>query len=130
MPVTSIACKSLAFLSRIPDRSRRLARHGLESRLRPGALLGVGPDGSPALALNDKEGKLRVGLDVMSDGSAVLGLNDKEGKQRVALVVNADGRPLLGLNDKEGKQRAALSLNPDSSQPGEPSSCRHDLLPP
>jgi len=64
--------------------------------------LGVGTDGSAALAFADLEGKIRTGLAVLPDGSPRLRFYGKDGRARGGLGVSPDGSIALALADKEG----------------------------
>ena len=104
----------------------------VDAQGRPRAMLGLGPDGSPALELTDEKRQVRAALSLApaggqptlvlyddnrkgraalaltADGQPMLGLRDEKGDGRAVLIVLPDGRPLLGLYDENGKSRAAL----------------------
>ena len=81
------------------------------------AALGLLPDGTPSLALREKDGTLRAALVLPGrlDGAPGLVLFDKEGKTRAGVMVLKDGSPGLFLDDKDEKVRAALGVFPDGS---------------
>ena len=70
-------------------------------------------DGTAALVLLDRNGKVRALLHVLADRSPGLGLYDKDGKTGAALLLLPDGSPALNLFDKARKKRAALAVVAD-----------------
>jgi hypothetical protein len=70
-------------------------------------ILAVGDEG-PALTFVDKNGKLRVNIDVSNDGPG-LDLLDAAESPRAQLMVTEDQGPLLNFTDSKGAQ---VSLKP------------------
>ena len=60
-------------------------------------------DGTPLIALNDKDGKFRALLDAPADNSVGLSLKNTSGKDSIGLAVLPDDSPLAVLKDKNGK---------------------------
>ena len=101
---------------------------------RPRALLGVGPQGDPQLALSDAAGQPRVAAGVTRD-DALLVVGDEqqahgmlgssggvpllsfaEGRQaRMQLQMGEDGRPSVVLAGADGQRSAALSMDSDDA---------------
>ncbi len=73
------------------------------------AALAMRPDGSPGLAFFEKDGRVRLSLDLGPDGPAV-NLMNGIGKPHAALAMRKDGTPGLGLFDESGQVRASLDL--------------------
>jgi hypothetical protein len=53
----------------------------------------------------DAAGRPRIGLTVGPDGRPAVGLQDATGRPRIALSVAPDGGPVLGLHDAAGQPR-------------------------
>jgi hypothetical protein len=101
------------------------------------AALATHADGTPGLAFFEKDGKVRLSLDLGADGPAVslmngigkpqaalamrrdgtpgLGLFDPQGHARVSLDIHSGGLPGINLYDEKGLIRAALAIRPDGS---------------
>jgi hypothetical protein len=73
------------------------------------AALGMRPDGTPGLAFFEKDGRVRLSLDLGPDGPAVHLMNGI-GKPQAALAMRPDGTPGLGLFDPAGQVRVSLDL--------------------
>jgi hypothetical protein len=78
------------------------------------AVLGINPEGVAELALHDKIGEPRIGMDVAPEGPSRAWLGEA-GKRGIMLFQTPDGSPALGLSDKEGNPRIGLFLTPDGS---------------
>lgn len=74
--------------------------------------LSFGQNGSPMLALRDKNGQLRARLSMTFGGPSV-DLADEKGKMRASLVLRPDGSPELWLADEKGEGRAVLEVGPN-----------------
>ncbi|MFO0890747.1 MAG: hypothetical protein U0790_16580 [Isosphaeraceae bacterium] len=74
------------------------------------AALAIRPDGTPGLALYEKDGRVRLSLDLGTDGPAV-NLMDGIGKPQAALAMRKDGTPGLGLFDSSGQVRVSLDIH-------------------
>jgi hypothetical protein len=73
------------------------------------ASLTVAEDNQASLTLYDPgTGKARAGLGVASDGSPALALFDKNGHDRAELHLTKSGKPGLALADENGKTIAGL----------------------
>jgi hypothetical protein len=83
----------------------------------PRIILGVGggPAGTPALALNDDEGRLRAAITVAADGAASVGFLDQSGMIRTTLGTTANGLPALNLVDDARRVRVALQADGDGT---------------
>jgi hypothetical protein len=101
------------------------------------AALAMRADGTPGLAFFEKDGKVRLSLDLGADGPAInlmngigkpqaalamrrdgtpgLGLFDPQGHARVSLDIHSGGLPGINLYDEKGLIRAALAVRPDGS---------------
>ena len=79
--------------------------------------MGITPEGSVGLNLNDVKGQTRITLDVAENGSPGLDFYDPQGKLRATLAVSASGIPGLGLYDETGKLRTSVDV-PAVNTPG------------
>jgi hypothetical protein len=103
------------------------------------AVLGVGLEGEPTLALYAKNGAVRVelglqpdgrstllffdqdkqtpraGLALLPNGSPSLELSDKAGTLRTTFGLGGDGVPILGGFDEQGNLSTVFDLNQDAS---------------
>jgi len=73
-------------------------------------------DGSPALRINNPDGRARVMLNVANDGAVILRLSDERGFNRAYLALEKDGVPRLTLAGPDGRTRVALEV-PDHGAP-------------
>src|SRR5262245_32112967 len=73
-------------------------------------------DGSPALRLNDPNGRVRALLNVANDGGVFLRLSDERGYGRAYLALEKNGTPRLMLTGPDGRTRVAVEV-PDHGQP-------------
>jgi len=73
------------------------------------AALAMRPDGTPGLAFFEKDGRVRLSLDMGADGPAV-NLMNGIGKPLAALAMRKDGTPGLGLFDASGQVKVSLDL--------------------
>ena len=64
------------------------------------------------LQMLDATGRSRAVLSVGADGVPVLALYDERGRNRAGVGLAADGAPAIVLYDKEGKPRAVLGSAP------------------
>lgn len=69
-------------------------------------VLGVAPDRSVGLVLNDEQGKLKLRLWSQLDGSASLTLFSASEQPRASVAVLPDGTPGMGLFDAAGGGRS------------------------
>lgn len=77
------------------------------------ALLGVGSDGTPSLALFDAQKKARVLIGLRMNGSPYLSLADPQKVVRITLSLNNQNTPTLTMTDQQRQTRAVLGLTSD-----------------
>jgi hypothetical protein len=92
--------------------------------------LGLTPQGTPQIVLNNEQGEPRLGMSVSNEGDAGVVVHDRAGKPAVTLldiglgICSKDGSPrlglgiegdgaYLGLSDANLKERFRLKLNAD-----------------
>ena len=73
-------------------------------------------DGSPALRINNPDGRARVMLNVANDGAVFLRLSDERGYNRAYLALEKNGAPRLTLAGPDGRTRVAVEV-PDLGPP-------------
>jgi hypothetical protein len=71
-------------------------------------------DGSPALRLNNADGRARVMVNARDDGSTIVRLSDAAGVHRATLGLEPDGSPQLRLFGRDGRTRVTLEVAGDS----------------
>ncbi len=81
-----------------------------KGRLR--ALLTTNEEDSPQLGLFDRNGELRVMMNV-GDDSATLALADKDGHLRLRLAAGSNDSPVLDFIDSKGQLRSRLTIEGD-----------------
>jgi hypothetical protein len=79
--------------------------------------MGIAPDGTVGLNLDDVKSQTRITLDVAVDGSPGLDFYDPQGKLRATFALGLTGTPGLGLYDANGKLRTSLDV-PAPKTPG------------
>ncbi len=67
-------------------------------------------DGSPALRINNANGRARAMLNVTNDGAVYLRLSDSLGQNRAYLALGPDGAPRLTLAGADGRTLVALEV--------------------
>jgi len=107
--VASLAVLFLTGAVSIPEslESRNFVLRDASGKVR--AALAMRPDGTPGLAFFEKDGRVRLSLDLGGDGPAV-NLMNGIGKPLAALAMRKDGTPGLGLFDESGQVRVSLDL--------------------
>jgi hypothetical protein len=86
-----------------------------DERWQERAALGLRPDGSPMLRLNNRAGRARAFMFVRDDGVASFRLTDSSGVHRAQIAVDASGAPWVMLSDAGGRSRFLLQLANDAS---------------
>jgi hypothetical protein len=102
------AGKTRAVLGIRPDGSVGLVMN--DDHAIPRAMLGLGSDGEPALGLSDRGGRLRAAIAVAADGSASVGFLDRAQTVRTTLGTGENGAPALSMRAEDG---ALLERMPD-----------------
>jgi len=65
------------------------------------------------LSLIDKDGSLRLGMNVGHEGAPAFTLFDTKGKVRAVISAGAEGSPGITLHDSTGRMRTRMSIGPD-----------------
>jgi hypothetical protein len=81
----------------------------LDKRGRPRLMIGLSPDGKPAVALTDNEGQVRLGLEVDGNHPQICLSNGKD-KSQMLLGHSVDNEFLLSVRDKFGADRLLLGV--------------------
>jgi hypothetical protein len=68
-------------------------------------------DGSPLVTLRDATDLPRVVIGALDQGSHVVSMGDREGNVRVVLQVDAEGRPQFLLQGLQGKKRVSIGFD-------------------
>lgn len=79
------------------------------------ASLAIRSDGTPGFAMFDKNGKVRLEIDLSPEDDAGVNLHDSSGFLRAAVALRPDGTPGVGLFGTKGQVRASLDLNRDGT---------------
>ncbi|WP_406698276.1 hypothetical protein V5E97_05400 [Singulisphaera sp. Ch08] len=79
------------------------------------ATLALRPDGTPGLALFDKQGQVRLSLDLDLNDAPGVNLYGQDGAMRAAVAIRPDGTPGIGLFDKLRRPRLSLDLGMDEA---------------
>ncbi len=79
------------------------------------ASLTIRSDGTPGFAMFDKNGKVRLEIDLSPEDDAGVNLHDSTGTLRAAVALRPDGTPGIGLFGTKGQVRASLDVGRDGT---------------
>lgn len=79
------------------------------------AALALRPDGTPGLGFFDKQGQVRLSLELGLNDAPGVNLYGQDGALRAALALRPDGTPGLGLFDHQRRPRLSLDLGMDDA---------------